>query len=101
MHEIFRRLGKIEIDHVSHAVHMNAACGDIGGNEYPVSPIPKSGKRLVPLILCAVPMHRYGAYATRRESPRQTVGTVFRSREHQKRSVFLIQHVMKQADAHL
>ena len=51
MNEILRRLRQIVVNHVRDAIHMDASCRDIGGDQDAITAVPESGQCLVTLIL--------------------------------------------------
>ena len=83
MNEIIRSLGQIEIYNMRHAIDVNAACGDIGGDENPVAPVAKARERLIALILAAITVHGDGAHAVRGKPFGQLIRSMLGARENQ------------------
>jgi hypothetical protein len=69
---------------MGHAVDVDATSCDISRDQDPVSTVPKSGQRLIPLVLHPVAVHRYGCQTQPREPLRESIGPVLHSRERQK-----------------
>ena len=57
MHEVFSRLGHVEVDNVRYVRHIDAASGHIGRNEYPVSAFSETAQRGTALRLRAITMN--------------------------------------------
>ncbi len=57
MHEVFGFFGHVVIDDVGYVGHIDAARGDVGGNEDAMVPLSEAAQSSVALGLRAVPMN--------------------------------------------
>ena len=60
MHKIFCQLGQVIVDDVGDVIHMNAARGDVGGDQHSRTPLLEVAQRRVPLGLAAVAVNHAG-----------------------------------------
>ena len=60
MDEVLRRLRQIIVNHMSDTIDVDAASGNIGGDQYAIPSVTEAGERLVALILGTVAMHSDG-----------------------------------------
>ena len=84
MDVVIRHRRHIEIDHVAEGFDVDAARGDVGGDEHPVLAALEPRKRLGPLPLRAVAVNPFGGDPMPDEVFRQAVGPVLRAREHER-----------------
>ena len=60
MDEIRRRLRKVIVHNMGHAVDVDAPSCNVSRDQNSVPAVAKSRQSLIPLVLCAVTVHRYG-----------------------------------------
>ena len=77
--------GHVEVDHVRHAAHVEAARGEIGGDQHVVAALAEPPHRAVALPLRHVPLQRDAAMPALAELLREPPRAVLRAREDDRR----------------
>ncbi len=80
---VLGHIRQLEINHVRHAVDIDAASGDIGGDKHAGLPIAKAGERALALRLRLVAVDGRGFDTGIRQVPDDAVGAVLRAGEHE------------------
>ena len=93
---ILRVHGEIVIDDMRNAVHINAARGDVGGDQHPVIAFLEPVEGLNALILAAIGMQRRGLHPALGQAARDLVGAMLGARKDQHRVERLILQKMQQ-----
>ena len=79
----FRNVRQIVIDHVADAVHVDAAGGDVGGDQDAQGPGTEVGEHALALVLRLVAVDRLGGVSGVLQAAHHLVGAVLGAREHQ------------------
>ena len=88
--------GKIVVDDVRDVLHVNAARGDVRGNQDAVAPLLKSGEGRVALRLRAVAMNHGGGESFASQVARKLLGAALGAREHQASAGLLGEQALQQ-----
>ena len=87
---LLRDVGEVEIDDMAHPRHVNAARGDVGGDEQLDRARTELGERLFALRLALIAVDRVRGDAVRAEQLHDTVGAMFGAAEDQRAIDFVI-----------
>jgi hypothetical protein len=98
VNEIVGRLRQVVVDHMGHAIDVNASGSDIGCDQNAITAVAKSGQSLIALILRTISVHGDGAGPEAGQFFRKPVRAVFRAHEHEERSGVPVQDMTKQAE---
>ncbi len=91
------RVGHVEVDHVGHLLHVDAAGGDVGGHQHVELAAAEAVHGPFPCGLGHVALQRHGAVAGALQLLRQALGPVLGAREDDGRDeVVAGQHVLQQ-----
>jgi hypothetical protein len=89
VNEILSQVGEIVVDDVRDILDMNAARGDIGGNQNLVAALLKAGQRCVSLRLRAVSVNRGSGETFAAETQSEALGSPLGAREDEAAPGFL------------
>ena len=78
----FRHVGKVEIDDVTDAIDVDAACGDVSGDKSTHFAFAEAGQHAIALVLRFVPVNRLGGNAGPKEPAHHLVGTMLGACEY-------------------
>jgi hypothetical protein len=87
--EVLGNLGQVEIDDLRDVLDVDAARGDVGGDQDAVAPLLESSEGGVPLGLRAVAVNHGGGEAVAIEIFADTIGGAFGAGEHEAATGFL------------
>ena len=82
MDEVFRYLRKIEIHHMRDAIDVNSARGHVSSNQYAITTLLETSKRLVSLILCTITVNTGSFDSERGQILCELVGSVLCPRKN-------------------
>ena len=74
----------VEIDDMAERGHVDAARGDVGGDQHLIAAALESGERLGALRLRSIAVNALHLHPMLVEMPRQTIGAMLGPREHQR-----------------
>ena len=84
MDVVLRRRRHVEVHDVAEPRHVDAASGDVGGDEHAARSRLEGGQGLRALGLAAVAVDAVGGHAAAAEAVGEPVRAVFGAREHQR-----------------
>jgi hypothetical protein len=94
-------VGRVEVDDVRDAHDVDAACGDVGGDEHVDRTRLEAGERLLALALGLVAVHRYRLDAVSLQALDQPVGAVLGPHEHERELAVVAELADERFDAML
>ncbi len=83
VHICFRHVRQIVIHHMADSVNIDAASGDIGGDQRPNGPVAKSGEHPFALVLRLIPVHGFGHNAALCQTAHHLVRPMLGAGKHQ------------------
>jgi len=95
MDEVFGDIGKIVIDDVGDVLNVDAASGDVGGDQDAILPALKAGEGGGALRLRAVAMNHGGVDALPVEALGDAFGAALGARENKAAAAFVVEQVVK------
>jgi len=95
MDEVFGDIGKIVVDDMGDVLHVDAASGDVGGDEDAILPPLEAGEGRGALRLRAVAMNHGGVDALAVEALGDAFGAALGARENKAAAAFIVEQVVE------
>jgi len=98
VNKIFGDLGQIVVHDVRDAIYVDAAGGDVGGDENAIGAGLKTAKSLVALVLAAIAMNGGRLDSLTGQPARQPVRAVLGPGEYEKRAIVLLKKAVEKRE---
>jgi hypothetical protein len=79
---VLRLAGQVEVEHVGHVLHIDAARSHVGGDQQADAPGPVTAHHMVALCLAQVPVDGIGVVAITHQGGGEVLGLVLGAAEH-------------------